>query len=240
VLDDLAERHWPGDPGANAARSAQLAHALATLMAQEEAVCGTVNCHGPLLRFSEEIGITACLGVALLTAAGRPLSCTGDQPTALALYLARRLTGAALYCECYAPEIETGLLLLAAGGEGDPAWAEPPGAVTLEANDHYPGTHGAGTSVACALRRGPATLLSLSPGAGGWTLAWATGAIVETRYRHMRGPNGMFSFDSGPSGEAVTRWIASGATHHNALAVGHLDVEIPALAQALGIHAVRV
>jgi L-arabinose isomerase len=240
VLEDVAARRWSGDPGPNAARSAQLAHALSTLMAQEQAACGTVNCHGPLLRFGQEIGITACLAVALLTARGRPLSCTGDQPTALALYLAQRLSGAGLYCECYAPEIETGLLLLAAGGEGDPAWAEPPESITLEANDHYPGTHGAGTSVSFGLRRGPATLLSLSPGADGWRLAWSTGEIVETRYRHMRGPNGMFHFDSGSSGEVVSRWIASGATHHNALAPGRLDVEIPALAQALGIRAVRV
>jgi hypothetical protein len=56
----------------------------------------------------------------------------------------------------------------------------------------------------------------------------------------MGGPNGMFRFDSGSSFEAGARWIASGATHHNALARGRLDVEIPVLARALGIDEVRV
>jgi len=149
--------------------------------------------------------------------------------------LARRLTGQALYCECYVPERETGLVLLAAGGEGDPAWADPPGAVTLEENDHYPGARGRAASIAFGLRRGPATLLSLSPTDAGWVLAWGAGEIVEARYRNMRGPNAMFRFDSGPGGEALAHWIGSGATHHNALAPGRLDVEIPALASALGI-----
>ena len=171
---------------------------------------------------------------------GRPLACTGDQPTAIALTLARRLTGAALYCECYTPERATGLVLIAAGGEGDPAWAEPADALTLEANDHYPGELGEGTSVAFGLRQGPATLLSLSPTDDGWVLAWAPGEIVESRYTRMRGPNGMFRFDSGPGEDAISRWIGSGATHHNALAPGRLDVEIPALAAALGIRHHRV
>ena len=91
-----------------------------------------------------------------------------------------------------------------------------------------------------ALQRGPATLLSLSPSHAGWVLAWGPGEIVETRYRNMRGPNAMFRFDSGAGGEALSRWIGSGATHHNALAPGRLDVEIPALAAALGIHQERV
>jgi L-arabinose isomerase len=167
------------------------------------------------------------------------MSCTGDQPAAVALALARRLTGAALYCETYAPEIATGLVLVAAGGEGDPAWADGEG-VKLEANDHYPGVRGQGTSVAFGLDPGPASLLSMSPSSEGWLLAWGPGQIVESRYADMRGPNAMFRFDSGSSGEAISRWIASGASHHNALAPGRLEVEIPALARALGVRLVRV
>src|SRR4051812_35670888 len=183
VLDEPRAAGLQGDPGPQAERSARLAHALATLLDRHGAVAGTVNCHGPLLRFSEAVGIVACLAVARETLRGRPLSCTGDQPVAIALHLARRLAGAALYNECYAAEPDTGLLLVAAGGEGDPRWADGP--VALEANDHYPGHHGQGTSVAFALRQGPATLLSTSPVDRGWQLAWATGEIVETRSRRM-------------------------------------------------------
>jgi L-arabinose isomerase len=240
LLADLQARGWSGDPGPEAAWSGRIALALARELDRAGAVAGTVNCHGPWFRRSTKVGLTACLGVACQTDAGRPISCTGDQPTAIALHLARQVAGAALYCETYAPEIDTGLVLVAAGGEGDPAWADPPGSVFLEANDHYPGERGEGTSVAFSLRRGPATLLSMSPALGGWVMAWATGEIVETRYRNMRGPNGMFRFDSAAGGEALERWIASGATHHNALAPGRLDVEMPALASALGIQAVQV
>ncbi len=231
---------WQGDPGPAAERSGRVAVALERLLVEHDAVAGTVNCHGPWFRRSPVVGVTACLGVACQTEAGRPVSCTGDLPTAIALYLARRMAGAALYCECYAPEIVTGLVLVAAGGEGDPAWAEPPGAIRLEANEHYPGEHGPGTSVSFALRRGPATLLSLSPTRDGWRLAWAPGEIVETRFPRMGGPNAMFRFDSGPGGDALSRWIISGATHHNALAPGRLDLEVPALAATLGIREVRV
>ena len=239
LLADVRDR-WGGDPGPEAHRSAKVAVALEDAIADSGAVGGTVNCHGPWFRNSERVGIPACLGVACLTESGRPLACTGDQTTAIVLSLARRLTGAALYCETYAPEIETGLVLVAAGGEGDPAWAEPPGSVRLEANDHYPGAQGQGTSVAFGLRVGPASLLSLSPEPGGWVLAWGPGRIEETRYEDMRGPNAMFRFDSGPSGDAISHWIGSGATHHNALAPGDLEVEMPVLASALGVRLVRV
>lgn len=234
------DARWTGDGGPGAAHSAAVAVALERAAADCGAVGGTVNCHGPWFRTSDVVGVPACLAVVRETAAGRPFSCTGDQPTAIALLLARRMAGAALYCECYAPELDSGLVLVAAGGEGDPAWADPDAPMTLEANDHYPGARGEGTSVAFGLRRGPATLLSLSPTSAGWVLAWATGAIEESRYADMRGPNGMFRFDSGPGDEAISRWISSGATHHNALAPGRLDVEVPVLAAALGIDHVRV
>ena len=237
LLDDVVAR-WSGDPGPQAMWSARVAVALERALDRADAVGGTINCHGPWFRNSEAVGVPACLAVACATESGRPLSCTGDQPAAIALMLARRMAGAALYCETYAPEIDTGLVLVAAGGEGDPAWADD--GVTLEANDHYPGTRGEGTSVAFGLQQGPATLVSMSPTAQGWVLAWGPGEIVETRYRDMRGPNAMFRFDSGPSSDALSRWIMSGATHHNALAPGRLDVEVPALADALGVRHVRV
>lgn len=219
--------------------SARLALALRALADERGAGCGTVNCHGCHLRQNPAIGLTACLGATLLTEAGVPIACTGDQPTALTMLLARRLSGRSLYCELYTPEIETGLMLIAAGGEGDTAWADG-GAVELIANAHYPGVRGEATAVSFHVQPGPATLLSLSPDADGWRLAWAPGEVAESRYPRMGGPNAMFRFDSGGSDEAGARWIASGATHHSALAAGRLDVELPALCAALGVRSVRV
>lgn len=239
-LADLSGRGWIRHEGQADERSMRLALALDDLVAATSAVAVTVNCHSDVLRWNPEIGITACLGASLLTAGGVPVSCTGDLPTALALVLAQALSGRALYCEFYTPERDTGLMLLAAGGEGDPAWADAGHPIVVEPNEHYPGDHGAGASIAFRLEPGPATALSLSPVEETWRLAWATGEIVEARYDAMGGPNGMFRFDSGSAFEAGARWIASGATHHNALAGGRLDVEIPVLARALGIEDVRV
>lgn len=238
VLAEVQGAGWRGDGGPGLARSARLAAAVRALVDRHGAVGGTVNCHGELLRFSDTVGIPACLAVAREATRGVNLSCTGDQPAGVALLLARRIAGAALYHEAYAPEPATGLMLLAAGGEGDPAWAD--GEVALEANDHYPGEHGEGTSIAFALRRGPATMVSMSPIGDDWHLAWATGEVVESRYRNMRGPNGMFRFDSDDAVRAADRWIASGATHHNALAPGRLDVELEVAARVLGVRSVRV
>ncbi|HTK45410.1 MAG TPA: hypothetical protein VL749_08680 [Patescibacteria group bacterium] len=230
-LADVAARGWEGAAGPEAAMSARVAVALDRVMTAAGAPAGTVNCHGAWFRDNPAVGVTACLAVACQAAAGRSVSCTGDLPTAVALLLARRLSGKALYCECYAPDLQSDLVLVAAGGEGDPAWAA--GAVRLEPNDHYPGRNGSGTGVSFALDAGPATLLSASPTADGWVLAWAPGEIVESRYPRFGGPNGMFRFDSGPAAEALSRWIGSGATHHAALASGRLDVEVPIVAAML-------
>lgn len=234
-----AREHAADPDDANALLSARLALALRALAGERGAGCGTVNCHGCHLRQNPAIGMTACLGASLLTEEGVPIACTGDQPTALTMLLARRLSGRSLYCELYTPEIDTGLMLLAAGGEGDTAWARD-GAVELIANAHYPGVRGEGTALTFPVEPGPATLLSLSPDAGGWRLAWATGEVVESRYPRMGGPNAMFRFDAGGSDDAGARWIASGATHHAALAGGRLDIELPALCDALGVRSVRV
>lgn len=237
VIDEVRALGWVGSGGTGLTRSARLAAAVRTLLDHHAAVGGTVNCHGPLLRFSGTIGIPACLAVAREASRGVSLACTGDQPAGIALLIGRRLTGQALYHEPYAPEPATDLMLLAAGGEGDPNWAD--GAITLESNDHYPGDHGEGTSIAFPLRLGPATMLSLSPIGDTWHLAYATGEVVESRYRNLRGPNGMFRFDSGTVNAAADRWIASGATHHSALLPGRPITELEVAARALGIRAVR-
>lgn len=240
LLDGLTARGWVHHRSGTDAVSARLALALSDIVDDAGAAAVTVNCHSTALRWNPHIGIAACLGASLLTERGVPVSCTGDLPTSLALLLAHTLSRSALYCEFYTPEHETGLMLLAAGGEGDPSWADPAGSVVVEPNEHYPGEVGAGASLSFKLEPGPATVLSLSPTSNGWVLAWATGEIVEARYTGIGGPNGMFRFDSGPAFAAGERWIESGATHHNALARGRLDVELPVLARALGIKEVRV
>ena len=240
LTDDLSARGWDVEEDGATAASATLALALEDLVATHGARFGTINCHGCLFRQSETVGITACLAVSLLTEHGTPFSCTGDQPAAIALAVGKLLTGASQYCECYTPERDTGLLMIAAGGEGDPAWADEGEPVRVRPNTYYSGKRGAGASLVYRLRRGPATLLSLTPAAERWRLVWATGVVEEARYPELGGPNGMFRFDSGPAHEIISHWIAAGPTHHHALAPGKLDLELPALADALRIEQHRV
>lgn len=237
---ELDSHGWRGAPDERAAR---LAAAMRRLATEHQALCGTVNCHGPLVRRNPRIGVPACLGTSVCAASGVPFSCTGDQPTALALALGRALAGSALYCEIYAPELATGTLLLANGGEGDVGLAA--GAVTIVPSSHYPGVHGAGSALAFAPRLGRVTLVSLTPLRESWRLVWALGELTESRYPRMQAPNAMFRFalpDDSPAAAtlALDRWLASGATHHNALVPGHLDLELPLVADALGIESHRV
>jgi len=241
LLAELRSRDWHLGEFPLLEDSARLAVAVGELVERAGAVCGTVNCHSACLRFSETVGIPACLAVSVLTGRGIPFSCTGDQPTALALLLARVLSGAALYCELNSAESQTGLALLSAGGEGDPAWLASGGRVAVEPNRFFPGGRGDGAGVSFPVAAGPATLLSLSPVAAGWRLVWATGEVEESRYgSSLETPNAMFRFDSGPAVEACEAWTRSGATHHAALAAGRLDLEVEVVGAALGVETRRL
>lgn len=218
--------------------SIQLAAALLELVERYGAVGGTVNCHGPLFRFASEIGICACLGVSLATARGIPLSCTGDQTTAAALVVGRRVSAAALYSEFYAPELATDLVLLANGGEGDANWAD--GSVAVVPSQHYPGLNGRGASLAFALQPGPCTLLSLSPALKGWRGIWARAEVVETRYPNLLAPNAMLRFpDARSVGSALDAWARAGATHHHALLMSDVSRSLPYALEAANVTAVR-
>ena len=232
---ELAGHGWRGDADE---RGVRLAASLRVLAHRHDAVCGTVNCHGPLIRGNENIGVPACLGTSVCTAAGVPFSCTGDQPAAIALTLARALAGSVLYCEFYAPELATDMLLVATGGEGDTGLAA--NGVEIVPSSHYPGVRGAGAALAFELPPGPVTMISLTPLGKRWRVVWALGELVEARYPRMRAPNAMFRFSSPSRAGTLDRWIASGATHHNAMTPGHLAIELPIVAAALGIESHQI
>lgn len=220
------------------ARSARLGIALERLCDEFGVAGGTVNCHGDMLRFNEDVGITACLGMACLTEAGRPFSCTGDIPTALALILGKAIAGSALYCELYQLDFPGDWLLVANGGEGDLEARAPTSTVRLLPEDHYLGRRGPGTAVMFPLARGPVTLVSFTPAesaVGGWVLIAAEGQILDSRHETMEGPNGMFRFGSGPVAEGYRRWCEAGATHHAGVLPGHRGTALAQATAELGI-----
>lgn len=224
-------------PDETLTRSSRLAVTLEQLLDRHDACGGAVNCHGELFRRNPGVGITACLGVSRLSAAGRPFACTGDVPTAIALVLSKQLAGSALYCELYQLDLEGDWIMVANGGEGDLTSREPGTTVTHLPEDHYAGERGAGVASVFEPARGPATLVSLSPAPtrGGWVLVAAEGEVLDSRHPTMEGPNAMFRFSSGPVTAAYTRWCEAGATHHAAVLPGHRSDELEAVARLLGI-----
>jgi L-arabinose isomerase len=222
--------------------SVNLACALQSMAREASVSGGTVNCHGPLFRESDQVGITACLAVTALASEGRMFSCTGDIPVALVLILGKFLAGAALYCELYAIDRPDDWILVANGGEGDLSLSVPHTTRFLP-EDHYMGRRGPGVATAFDVQTGPATLVSMTPLAGevgGWRMIALEGAVIGSRHRGMEGPNGMFR----PSGDSALAcfqsWAEVGAPHHAALVPGHWAEVLQGVASNLGIDFVAV
>jgi L-arabinose isomerase len=230
---------WTWSDAAASESSVRLAIALRKLAMDHKATLGTVNCHGCWFRQHPKIGIVACLGVSLLHEAGIPFSCTGDLPAAMAGLLSKTLSGSALYCELYVHEPDSDEFLVAAGGEGDPSWADN-ARVEVVLNQYYPGMAGAGAGLRFALQPGAATLISMTPSASGWRLIWGLGEITGRSFARLDGPNGMFRFQTQPGRIAAEQWIAAGPTHHPSLARRHLDLELEVVAKLAQLTSCRV
>ena len=236
VLSSLAGLgvHMPS--GLDAGPSARLAHAVGALLDRHGAVAASTNCLGPLLRANERIGIPACLAGARETARGRPVSCTGDIPAALALWLGRRLTGAALYTEWYVSQVAEGDVLLLSCGLADLAFARSNSASLYEVVA-VPGVRGSASGVRFAPRSGPATLLGMSAAADGWRLAWLEGEAIGEASPNLRGVAVRFRPDDLDPLAAASSWIGAGVTHHPVLVPGRIGASLALAARALGARA---
>lgn len=237
LLTDASERYtmaWVHPVALE--RSARLARAFELLTERHRLDGGAVNCHTSAVLHHRDVGVCACWAVSLQTTAGRPWSCTGDLPTAIALGLAKRLAGSALYVELDFNDYAADFVVLSNGGEADLTLAaERP---LLRPNVFYTGQSGRGASFVFGLSPGPATLLGFTPcpGApGGWRLVAAAGELLGSRVATLDLVSARFRFHAGPTAAAVERWCLAGANHHAALAPGDLLTELREVAWALGI-----
>jgi L-fucose isomerase-like protein len=235
VLAGLSELGVRRPGGLEPTPSARLAHAIGTLLDRHDAIAASANCLGPLLRANERIGIPACLAGARETARGRPVSCTGDIPAALALWLGRRLTGAALYTEWYLSQPGDGDALLLSCGLADLAFGQT-GTASLYEVSAVPGVRGNASGVRFAARTGPATLIGMSAAADGWRLAWLEGESAGEASPDLRGVAVRFRPGALDPLTAASRWISTGVTHHPILVPGHLGASLAHVAAALGAH----
>lgn len=187
-----------------------------------------LNCHDSLFRRGPHVGIPACLAGSRLASSDRPVTCTGDVSTAVALVIAREFTPDVLYCEPFTIAYESGEILLSSCGIGTMSTAASEPAPSVCANLGYPGIEDAGGRLWFGFREGPATIIAFVPGMTGesahliWTIGWSTGRSLDS----MHGPNAIVTLDSPDPVAVMAKWAEHGPAHHVALAGADLSVEL--------------
>ena len=221
-------------------RSARLSLALDRIVTRYGLDGGAFNCHGENCLGNQSIGVTGCYAVSRQTSEGRPFSCTGDLPTAVALFMTKRLAGAAIYGELDFVDPAGDFVVIANGGEGDLQAAEGP--AELVGNENFEGVHGRGASPKMRVRPGPATLLSFTPldRDRGYRMIAGAGEIVDREIAGLNVFHQGFRFDGLSAVHAFERWCDAGAVHHLALAPGTWTSELNLLARMLKFEFIQV
>jgi L-arabinose isomerase len=222
------------------ARSVRLSLALDAVVERFQLAGGAFNCHGENCLQNPEIGITACYAVSAQTSQGRPFSCTGDLPTAIALWILRQLAGCVIYGELDLVDPDKNLVLLANGGEGD--FSAAVGPVSIAGNENFRGLHGRGASLRFDPFEGPATLLSFTPlaRAGAYRMVMAEGELVRVELSRLGVFHAAFRFEQLCAETAFERWCEAGAVHHLAIAPGRWQGELKRVARISGFEAVAI
>lgn len=225
-------------------RSLKLAKVMRDLDRDHRFDGGAMNCHVPEIRFGDEPGVTPCFGLGRETSEGVPWSCAGDVVTAVAMLVAKRLGGAALYHEVEAIDFETGEVVIANSGEHDLGWCSPEVLPRLVSNPWYRSDPVTGACAWFELPTGPATLVGFTPHhaePSGFRLVAAEGRVTGRTFPQSPTVGGAFRFSGNEPVESVwKRWVEAGVNHHSAAAPGHLADRVRIVARFLGIGFARV
>lgn len=200
-----------------------------------------LNCHSDVLRWSEHLGVVACLGSSLLWASGVPVACTGDAATTVALMLGARIAGSAQYCEGYVVESGTGELVVSSCGMADLSLAGD-ASPRLCPNELYPGRHGLGVATRFDFAAGPATVVAYGPGAPSMQhrLVVSAGDLSGRGFEHLNGPSGTVGFDDPVTPGASAAWIDAAPAHHLALMRGDRRPELRAASRFLDVELIEI
>lgn len=223
-----------------AVRSVRLCQAFHELCEEHDADAGTFNCHAKVCMRNPEIGITACYSHGIQNSLGRPFTCTGDLPTALAMLLLKRLTGIAMYTEVQVMDERRDAIVIANSGEGEEGIRREGCPSAVRGNTNFTGAHGRGASFAYPLTPGPATILSLTPTAGNYRLIAAQGEILEQSLPDAGALAGFFKFSNTDLHTGYTRWLEAGPVHHAATTLGHWSLEIAEVARLMGFEMISI
>lgn len=232
------------EDGEGETRSLKLAKVMEDLDLEYGFDAGAMNCHVEEIRFGDAPGVTPCYGLGRETSNGVPWSCAGDVVTAVAMLVAKRLGGAALYHEVEAIDFETGEVVIANSGEHDLEWRPPGGRPRLISNPWFRSDPVTGACVWFELPAGPATLVGFTPHheePSGFRLVAAEGEITGRTFPQSPTVGGAFRFSGDEAVESLWKcWAEAGVNHHSAAAPGHLAEQVGIVARFLGIGFVRV
>jgi len=205
------------DPQA-AERSSATAGAIVAACRRAQAVGGAIHCHGSVFAQNPSAGVVCCAASTLLATQGIPMACTGDDCTAVALFLAQQLGGAAQYLELDAPKAALDECLCTSGGEGDLRMAAD--GVRACENQFFSGAAGRGAAVDFVLRPGPATVIAFTPVGDGFRIIAAEVGVLADAPPPLGIPRGYVRFPGGAL-QGFDWWCEAGANHHLALTPGH-------------------
>jgi L-arabinose isomerase len=212
-------------PSPDLERAIRLGLALDRLADDLQLDCGAIACRGP---FGDGLqgGAISCLATTLLAATGRPFAATGDMVTAIAMLIGRTLGGAALYCELDAVDRARDAFLVANTGEADIGWCPPGGRFEVVDASAHSGRQVPGVVLSHELDCSPATMLGAALDQGRserLSLLAMEGRTLEPSVTALKVTNGWFQPSHQPALSAFEAWANAGATHHGALAPGHLS-----------------
>jgi L-arabinose isomerase len=226
-----------------AARSARLCEAVNSLVEEHQANGGSLNCHGRTCLKNPEIGLTACYSLGVQNALGRPFTCTGDLPTALALLILKNLTGISMYTEVQVMDEMRNALVIANSGEGEDGIRRKNCDSVVSGNANFRGLHGRGASFVYPLQAGPATIVSFTPTPRGekpFRLIVAEGEILSDPLPDSGALAGFFRFKKQDLHAGYTAWLEAGVVHHAGTTLGHWSRELQAVAELLNIEFIEV
>jgi L-fucose isomerase-like protein len=253
---DLAGIPWPeGGPGEDAGgtrmfappagmprpvvdASCRLATALLETAEAAGADAVSVRCQSDEVASRPGYGVMGCLGVSLLASRGIPATCTGDMVTAVAMFLATRLGGAAQYLEVDGPDRDRDALLLSNGGELDLRWARA-GSAGLVTQQFFSGVGGRGLALRGLVPAGPATLIAFTPDPDGWRLVTLEGEVLEEALPAFPVPHA-FLRSRHVAADAFRMLGDAGAPHHVTLTPGHVADVVAALCTLVPIRHVAL
>lgn len=211
-------------------RSARLWLTLDEIVHEHGLDGGAFNCHGENCLRNHSIGVTACYAVSAQTSEGRPFSCTGDLPTAIAMWMLNQLAGSVIYGELDLVDADANCVLLANGGEGLCEGA------SIAGNENFVGVHGRGASLRFTPFTGPATLASFTPldCSGRYRIIATEGEMAPRELPGFGVFHSGFRFNGVRAPRAFELWCEAGAVHHIAIAPGHWARELRWIAEFSG------